>query len=96
MVNVEHDETRGDGVGGLALAVARETTGVRRDDRQLTLETSELVGVLAIEEFDLVADVLNTWVAHGLLDFRPEDRRRGASTDGRLEAYSRNTHKQKL
>jgi hypothetical protein len=51
---------------------------MRRDDRQLTLETSELVGVVAIEEFDLVADVLDTRVAHGLLDFRPEDRRRGA------------------
>ena len=78
MVNVEHDKTRWDGIGGLARAVVRETAGVRRDDGQLTLETSELVGVVAVEEFDLVADVLDTRVAHGLLDFRPEDRRRGA------------------
>ena len=68
MIDVEHDETRGDCVGGLALAVARETAGMRRDDRQLAFETSEFVGVLAIEEFDLVADVLDTRVAHGLLN----------------------------
>jgi hypothetical protein len=51
---------------------------VGSDNRELTFEASELVGVFAIEEFDLVADVLDTRVAHGLLDFRPEDRRRGA------------------
>jgi hypothetical protein len=54
----------------------------------LALETSEVVGVFAVEEFDLVADVLDEGLLHGKFDFRPEDRRRGASTDGRLEAYS--------
>ena len=68
VVNIQHDETRGDCVGGLARAVVRETAGVRRDDGQLTLETSELVGVFAVKEFDLVADVLNTSIAHGLLN----------------------------
>ena len=68
VVNIQHDETRGDGVGGLARAVVRETAGVRRDDGQLTFETSEFVGVVTVEEFDLVADVLDTRVAHGLLN----------------------------
>ena len=68
MINVKHDEARRDGVGGLARAVVGETAGVRRDNRQLTFETSELVGVVAVEEFDLVADGLDTRVAHGLLD----------------------------
>ena len=92
MVDVEHDEARGDCVGGLAAAVASETAGVRRDDGQLTLETSELVGVVAIEEFDLVADVLNTSIAHGLLDGGPEDRGWGSSGNRGLEAYSGKTH----
>ena len=78
VVDVEHDETRGDGVGGLACAVTRETACVRRNDRQLTFETSELVRVIAIEEFDLVTNVLDTRVAHGGFDGGPEDRRRGA------------------
>ena len=78
MIDVEHDETRGNGVGGLARAIARETACVRRDDGQLTFETSELVGVVAVEEFDLVADVLDKGLLHGKFDFRPEDRRRFA------------------
>ena len=68
VVNIEHDEPRGDSVGGLARAIVRETAGVRRDDGQLTFETSEFVGVIAVKEFDLVADVLDTRVAHGLLN----------------------------
>ena len=68
MINIEHDETRGDCVGGLAAAVVRETAGVRRDDGQLAFETSEFVEVFAVKEFDLVANVLDTRVAHGLLN----------------------------
>jgi hypothetical protein len=51
---------------------------VRRDDRQLTFEASELVGVIAVKEFDLVADFLDEGLLHGKFDLRPEDRRRGA------------------
>ena len=68
VINIEHDETRGDCVGGLARAVVRETAGVGRDDGQLTFETSEFVGVVTVEEFNLVADVLDTSIAHGLLN----------------------------
>ena len=68
MVNIQHDETRRDCVGGLARAVVRETACVQRDDGQLTFETSEFVGVIAVKEFNLVADVLDTRVAHGLLN----------------------------
>ena len=78
VIDVEHDETRGDSVGRLTRAVVGETAGMRRDDRQLTFEASELVGVVAVEEFDLVADVLDEGLLHGKFDFRPEDRRRGA------------------
>ena len=78
MVNVEHDETRGDSVGRLTRAVVGETAGMRRDDRQLTFEASELVGVVAVEEFDLVADVLDKGFLQGKFEFRPENRRRGA------------------
>jgi hypothetical protein len=78
MVDVEHDEAGWYGVGGLACAVTRETAGMRRDDGQLTFETSELVRVVAIKEFDLVANVLDTRVTHGGFDGGPEDRRRGA------------------
>lgn len=78
MIDVEHDETGWDGVSRFAGAVTRETACVRRNDRQLTFETSELVGVVAIEEFDLVTNVLDTRVAHGGFDGGPEDRRRGA------------------
>ena len=68
VVDVEHDKTRWDSIGGLARAVVGETAGVRRDDGQLTFETSEFVGVFAVKEFDLVANVLDTRVAHGLLN----------------------------
>ena len=68
VVDVEHDKTRWDSIGGLARAVAHETAGVRSDDGQVTFETSELVGVIAIEEFDLVANILNAWVTHSLLN----------------------------
>ena len=74
MVDIEHDKARRDSVGGLTRAITRETAGMGRDDRQLTFETGHLVGVVAVKEFDLVADVLDTWVAHGLLDVGPEDR----------------------
>ena len=40
MVDVEHDEARGDRVGGLTRAVTCEAAGVWCDDRQLTFETS--------------------------------------------------------
>ena len=33
VVDVEHDESRGDGVGRFACAVATESASVRRDDR---------------------------------------------------------------
>ena len=78
MVDVEHDETRGDGVGGLACAVSSEAASMRGDDGQLTFEASHFVGVIAVKEFDLVADVLDKGLLHGKFDFRPEDRRRFA------------------
>ena len=96
VVDVQHDETRWDGVGGLARAIIVKTAGMRRDDGQLTFETSELVGVVAVEEFDLVADGLDKGLLHGKFNLRPEDGGWGSSTDRRLEAYSRNTHKTKI
>ena len=75
MVDIEHDEAGGDGVGRFARTITREAACVRSDDRQLTFETGKFLGVLTVEELDLVADVLHTWVAHGLLDLGPEDRR---------------------
>jgi hypothetical protein len=68
MIDVEHDETRGDGVGGLACAVSSEAASVRGDDGQLTFEASHFVGVIAVEEFDLVADVLDKGLLHSLLN----------------------------
>ena len=78
MVNVEHDETRGDGVGGLACAVASEAASVRSDDGQLTFEASHFVGVIAVKEFNLVADFLDEGLLHSKFNLRPEDRRRSA------------------
>ena len=68
MVNVKHDKTRGDGIGRFARAIATETASVGRDDRQLTFETRKLVGVFAVEKFDLVADVLHGGLAHCQFD----------------------------
>jgi len=58
MVDVEHSETGGDGACGFAL-VALETLSVGRDDGELALEAGEFVGIVAVEEFDLVADILD-------------------------------------
>ena len=44
----------------------------------MLFKAGQLFGVLTIEEFDLVADVLDKGLLHGKFDFRPEDRRRGA------------------
>ena len=68
MVDVEHDQPRGDGVGRLARAIATESASVGRDDRQLTFETRKLVGVFAVEKFNLVADVLHGGLAHCQFD----------------------------
>ena len=88
MVDVEHDETRRDGIGGLACAIAIKAACMRRDDRQLLLETSKFVVAFAIEELDLVADVLYLRLLHSKLDIRPEDWCRFASGNGLLEANS--------
>lgn len=69
VVDVEHDETRRNGISGLARAIIVKTTSMRRDDRKLALEARQLVVIIAIKEFDLVADVLDLRLLHSKLDF---------------------------
>jgi hypothetical protein len=42
---------------------------MRRNDRKLALEARQLVVIIAIKEFDLVADVLDLRLLHCKLDF---------------------------
>ena len=69
MVDVEHDKTRWNSVGGFAGAIAIKAACMWRDDRQLLLETSKFVVVLTIKELDLVADVLDLRLLHSKLNF---------------------------
>jgi hypothetical protein len=68
VVDVEHDEARWYGIGGLAGAVAVESASVRRDDGKLAFEASELVGITTVEELDLVADGLDLRLLHSKLN----------------------------
>jgi hypothetical protein len=73
MVNIEHDKAGRDSIGGLATAITREAACVWCDDRQLTFQTSKFLGILTIEELDLVADMLNAWVTHGGFNLVPDN-----------------------
>ena len=74
MVDIEHDEARRDRVGRLTRAVTCETAGMWCDDRQLTFEAGKFLGILTVEEFDLVADMLNAWILHGGFYLVPDNR----------------------
>jgi hypothetical protein len=68
VVDVEHDEARWYGIGGLAGAVAVESASVRSDDGKLAFEASELVGITTVEELDLIADGLDLRLLHSKLN----------------------------
>ena len=66
MVNIQHHEPGGHGVGGLA-EVVLETLRVEIDHGQLLLEARHLIGVFAVEQHDLVAYLLHKRRLHNRL-----------------------------
>ena len=63
MVNIQHHESRGRGVGGLA-EVVLEALRVEINDGELLLEARHLLGVFAVEQDYFVANLLDEWRLH--------------------------------